>query len=67
MRIGLGHLRMRPDDFWRMSLPEFFAAIDGYMESKGVKKGGDGILPLTRQEVEKLFADLEQKEMSNGR
>lgn len=54
MRLGLGHLRMRPDDFWRMTLPEFFCAIDGYLEAKGVRKGGSGDAP-TQEEVEALF------------
>jgi uncharacterized phage protein (TIGR02216 family) len=26
MEIGLGHLRLAPDDFWRMTLPELAAA-----------------------------------------
>lgn len=61
MRIGLGHLRMRPDDFWRMSVPEFFAAVDGYLESKGVRKGGAHDAP-TREEVEAMFASLDSKD-----
>jgi uncharacterized phage protein (TIGR02216 family) len=61
MRIGLGHLRMRPDDFWRMTVPEFFAAVDGYLEAKGVRKGGDAQAPLTSAEVETLFEQLKDK------
>lgn len=57
MRLGLGHLRMRPDDFWRMTIPEFFAAVDGYLEAKGVRKGG-GVEPPTRAEVEAMFEKL---------
>jgi uncharacterized phage protein (TIGR02216 family) len=56
MKIGLGHLRMRPDDFWKMTLPEFFAACDGYMEAKGVKNGGIEVQAPTREEVEALFS-----------
>jgi uncharacterized phage protein (TIGR02216 family) len=26
MEIGLGHLRLAPQDFWRMTLPELAAA-----------------------------------------
>lgn len=26
MEIGLGHLRLAPEDFWRMTLPELAAA-----------------------------------------
>lgn len=59
MKIGLGHLRLPPDAFWRMTLPEFFAACDGYLESKGVKKSGDGA--PTRDEVDALFAQLDEQ------
>ncbi|UOF79245.1 phage tail assembly chaperone protein [Caudoviricetes sp.] len=57
MKIGLGHLRMRPDDFWKMSLPEFFAAIDGYLEAKGANKEA-GTAPPSAEEVEEMFAAL---------
>jgi hypothetical protein len=60
MKIGLGHLRMRPDDFWKMSLPEFFAAIDGYLEAKGAKKDA-GVSPPNADEVEEMFAALNAK------
>ncbi|TDX61923.1 putative phage protein (TIGR02216 family) [Methylosinus sp. sav-2] len=60
MRIGLGHLHMRPDDFWRMTLPEFFAACDGYLESRGVRKAGRVAAP-TRAEVDALFAQLDDQ------
>lgn len=54
MTIGLGHLRLAPDVFWRMTLPEFFAAVDGYLEAKGVKtQGADA---PTREETEAIFA-----------
>ncbi len=61
MRIGLGHLRMRPDDFWRMTLPEFFSATDGYLESKGVKRGRGGHGAPTREEAGALFAQLDSE------
>lgn len=60
MKIGLGHLRMRPDDFWKMSLPEFFAAIDGYLEAKGVGKDAT-VSPPTSEEVEEMFAAINAK------
>lgn len=59
MRIGLGHLRMRPDDFWKMSLREFFDACDGYAESRGVRRSGALDAP-TREEVDELFAQLDE-------
>ncbi|WP_244613228.1 phage tail assembly chaperone [Methylosinus sp. Ce-a6] len=52
---------MRPDDFWRMTLPEFFAACDGYLESKGVRRGGHGGGAPTRAEVDALFARLDEQ------
>ena len=61
MRIGLGHLRLPPDAFWRMSLPEFFAASDGYLEARGVRKGGAGDGAPTREEAEALFAQLDDQ------
>lgn len=60
MKIGLGHLRMAPDAFWRMTLPEFFCACDGYLESKGVRKGGAAAAP-TREEVDALFAKVDDQ------
>lgn len=68
MKLGLGHLRLSPDAFWRMTLTEFFAAIDGYLESKGVRKGGDAHDAPTPEEVESLFAELEKqkKQDQNG-
>ena len=59
MKIGLGHLRMSPDAFWKMTLPEFFAACDGYMEAKGVKRGGADA--PTREECDELFKMAEKK------
>jgi uncharacterized phage protein (TIGR02216 family) len=62
MRIGLGHLRLPPDAFWRMTLPEFFAACDGYMEAKGVRKGGRaGSDAPTREELDELFSKVDSQ------
>lgn len=56
MSIGLGHLRMPPAVFWSMTLPEFFAAMDGYLEAKGVKRK-----PLiTKTESDALFAQFDE-------
>lgn len=30
MKIALGQIGMRPDDFWNMSIQEFFAATEGF-------------------------------------
>ena len=32
METAFGKMQIRPDDFWNMSLPEFFAAINGFSE-----------------------------------
>jgi len=40
-----------------MTLFEFFAAVDGYLESKGVKKG-DNVKSMTRGEYNQLLAKL---------
>jgi uncharacterized phage protein (TIGR02216 family) len=67
MRIGLGHLKMSPAAFWRMTLPEFFAACDGYLESKGARKPGAAIGPPTREEVTALFRQLDEEgRLRNG-
>lgn len=59
MKIGFGHLRLSADQFWRMSPGEFFAACDGYLESKGVRKPGGGIPDApTKEEVDALFAEV---------
>lgn len=60
MRIGLGHLRLSPAAFWGMTLTEFFCAVDGYLESKGVRKGGNAWDAPTPEEVEALFAQVDK-------
>ena len=55
--MGLGHLRLAPDVFWRMSLVEFFAACDGYLESQGVRPASAGARDApSRAEMDALFA-----------
>lgn len=58
MKIGLGHLRLSPDAFWRMSLPEFFAACSGYLEARGVRSDVGAGAP-TREEIDELMATLD--------
>ena len=68
MRIGLGHLRYPPEVFWRLTLPEFFAAADGYLESKGVKPKGPIRDAPTRAELDALLArfDAEGRPLNPG-
>ena len=42
---------MRPDDFWNMSLVEFYAALEGFAE---FNSGGEPP-PLHRNELEDLM------------
>lgn len=65
MSIGLGHLRMAPATFWASTLPEFFAAMDGYLESKGVARKGSPHGAPTRDEMDELFA-IPMKEIGHG-
>ncbi len=37
MELGLGHLGMTPDAFWRLTMPEFNAKLQGFKEFHGVK------------------------------
>jgi uncharacterized phage protein (TIGR02216 family) len=61
MKIGLGHLRLRPDDFWRMTLPEFLAAAEGYCESKGGGGATANVRPPTRAEIADLSAHFDDQ------
>jgi uncharacterized phage protein (TIGR02216 family) len=48
MEIGLGHLRLEPRDFWRMTLPELAAAArDG---------ATSGAPPASRRALDDLMA-----------
>jgi len=47
-------MRMRPEDFWSLSLREWLLAADGYAKSKGA--GGPSKY-MTRAELAKLEAD----------
>lgn len=51
MKLALGKMGMRPDDFWNMSLIEFYAAMDGFAEFHS----GGKPPPLRRDELEDLM------------
>ena len=53
MEIGLGVLGRPADDFWAMTMPEFAAALDGYLEARGERRAAR---PPTRAELEDLMA-----------
>lgn len=46
MALGLGTLRLAPDVFWRMTLPELAAA------ARAARPRGDA--PMAREELERL-------------
>lgn len=58
MELGLGHLQIQPDQFWRLSPREFFAAVDGYLKRIGARPADE---PLTRDKVRDLFAEHERR------
>ncbi|MFT4162472.1 phage tail assembly chaperone [Shinella sp.] len=41
MRLGIGGLGWRPDDFWSATLTEFFEAIRGFNDANGAGKSSD--------------------------
>jgi len=49
--MGLGKMRIDPPVFWNMSFPEFYAAIEGFVE---FHSGGEPP-PMTRNELEDLM------------
>lgn len=51
MEIGFGILHLPPSEFWQMSLPELYAAIDGVAEYSGSRKEK----PLSRDELQDLM------------
>ena len=51
MQTALGKMQMRPDDFWNMSLYEFYAATEGFAEFHG----GNQSSPLLKEEVQDLM------------
>ncbi len=54
MEVGLGVLRLSLADFWAMTLPEFRAALDGYLEAKGQRQATGE--PPSREELRELMA-----------
>lgn len=53
MVLGLGILRLPPEQFWAMTTPEFTAALEGYCWGMGYGFLGEGV-PLGREELEEL-------------
>ena len=53
LKNGLGVLKLRPDDFWNMSLQEYWLAIEGFNEYQGGEKQKD--VPMLRDELEEMM------------
>tara|TARA_Y100000813_G_C24150054_1_gene346682 strand:- start:1456 stop:1626 length:171 start_codon:yes stop_codon:yes gene_type:complete len=51
MELGLGAMRMTPDEFWNYSFIEFYSAIDGFRTFNGA----DRDKPMTRDELDELM------------
>ena len=54
MQIAGGWLGWPQDEFWRSAPRYFYAAIDGYLESRGVKRQAD----IDREEMRVEMAQL---------
>jgi len=51
MQIGMGMLRMTSEEFWNLSIKEFYAACEGFREFNS----GGKPPPLTRNELDELM------------
>ncbi|NWH09206.1 MAG: phage tail assembly chaperone [Alphaproteobacteria bacterium] len=58
MEVGLGLMGLSPGEFWRMSLAEWTACHDGFLERHGQRAKS----PLTRPELEELMRRFPDKE-----
>ncbi len=54
MEIGLGMMRLTPEVFWSMTMPEFLAAYDGWLETQG-RRASEAAVP-TRAEIDAMMA-----------
>lgn len=63
LALGLGHLQIQPDQFWRMTPAEFFAAADGYLQRMGAQPEDE---PLTKAEVREMFAEYEKRQLEKS-
>lgn len=57
MRLGLGHLRLAPRDFWALTLIEYDAATRGYLEAKGIDPDGGRMSQRRLDELMAQFPD----------
>ena len=52
VKIGLGIMQMRPDDFWNLSPRELWLALAGF---KQFHASGESNAPMRRDELDKLM------------
>lgn len=64
MSVGLGHLQLSPEQFWRATPREFFAAVQGYSERMG--GGRSKVEPMTREEALEGFARIEAEQKAKA-
>lgn len=51
MKLGLGKMQMRQEDFWSQSFQEWYSRIEGFAEFNG----GGQPPPLDKSELENLM------------
>lgn len=59
MQLGLGVLQLPPEAFWRMTTPEWRAALEGYCRAHGFD--GWGAESLSREDfaaLQQMFPDV---------
>lgn len=52
VKIGLGIMQMRPDDFWNLSPRELWLALDGF---KSFHSSADPNTPMRKDELDELM------------
>jgi uncharacterized phage protein (TIGR02216 family) len=53
MELGLGAMGLALRDFWSMTMPEFRAALDGWMEARGGRNRPSAA--ITRAELDDMM------------
>ena len=54
MELGLGVLGLVSREFWAMTVPEFHAALDGWLEARGLRERMSA--PPIREELEEMMS-----------
>tara|TARA_R110002110_G_scaffold235272_2_gene451296 strand:- start:18 stop:215 length:198 start_codon:yes stop_codon:yes gene_type:complete len=51
VKMGLGVVNIPPSEFWEMSLPELYMAIEGFKDFHATEQEG----PMTKEELHELM------------